>query len=432
LDFSFDWNDVIPLKNNNFVIVSHGYEEVGENTEGSIRLINSDTGAQIGPALPGPPNPEDGVLLSVDILDNGNFLMVYYLDDVNAYLAQLVNGFTGIPIGPRHYSGRWMSPVALSNSNFVVRTQSDGDDISINLISGITGTQIGAVVVEGIEIADLIETTALNNGNFAIHSPQIGGGNKVQLVSGFTGNQIGATLLLPGINGGHAIDTNITVLENGNFVITSFDKDSGFVQLINGTTGVQIGTTLTGEASNTLYYGLDVIPLANNNFVVMSNSTVELINGFTGTQIGTALASNVGAAVVPGGVTPLANSNFVIVSTFDASVRLINGATNVQIGATLAGYTENDRSRVRAFTNSNFVIISEKDDVGGIVDAGSVRLVNGNTGMQMYLKVGSVPEELLFANMVYLATGDFYILGLPFVDNNGLENSGEVLLIPSP
>jgi len=171
------------------------------------------------------------------------------------------------------------------------------------------------------------------------------------------------------------------------------------VRLINGATNVQIGTTLIGDTENDQLGSNGVRVLENNNFVIVSSKDDE------------------------GGIVDA------------GSVRLIDGETGIQIGTTLAGDTENNQlgsSRVRALTNNNFVIISSMDDEGGIVDAGSVRLVNGNTGLQMDITVGNAAGEVSFASMVYLATGDFYILSLPSANNNGLENSGKVLLITNP
>ena len=68
------------------------------------------------------------------------------------------------------------------------------------------------------------------------------------------------------------------------------------------------------------------------------------------------------------------------------SVMLIDGATGSQVGTTISGDDANDLlsfSSVTSLGNGNFVIASHNDDVGGVVNAGSVMLINGTTGAQI-------------------------------------------------
>jgi len=84
----------------------------------------------------------------------------------------------------------------------------------------------------------------------------------------------------------------------------------------------------------------------------------------------------------------LANGNIVVTDPFDSSlaagaVHLYNPFTQTLISS-IFGDTANDslgRNGITALANNNFVIASIYDDEGGIVDAGSVRLVNGATGV---------------------------------------------------
>ena len=184
--------------------------------------------------------------------------------------------------------------------------------------------------------------------------------------------------------------SSVTALGNNNFVIASmYDDDgasvtdAGSVMLINGATGVQIGTTLAGNAAYDQLGQSSVTALGNNNFVIASRfdddgtvspsvvnaGSVMLINGATGVQIGTTLVGNrENDCLGMSSVTALGNNNFVIASSSDddgtttvdaGSVMLINGATGVQIGTTLAGDTAYDilgSSSVTALGNNNFVI----------------------------------------------------------------------------
>jgi hypothetical protein len=140
-----------------------------------------------------------------------------------------------------------------------------------------------------------------------------------------------------------------------------------------------------------------------------------------------------------GGITALPNGNFVIVSPNDdeggivdaGSVRLVDGATGVQIGAAIVGDTAGDQfgARVAGLTNSNFVIVLPKDDVGGVVDAGSVRLVDGTTGAQIGAAVtGDVTNDLDNAGVGARPNGNF-VIATPSVDVGGIVDAGSVRLV---
>jgi len=63
--------------------------------------------------------------------------------------------------------------------------------------------------------------------------------------------------------------------------------------------------------------------------------------------------------------------------------------------------------------------------VGGVVDAGSVMLINGATGAQIGSTIaGTAAGDVIAAEVAGSATGDFYVLGLGRADKNGLVDSG--------
>ncbi|VAW84554.1 hypothetical protein MNBD_GAMMA16-507, partial [hydrothermal vent metagenome] len=57
------------------------------------------------------------------------------------------------------------------------------------------------------------------------------------------------------------------------------------------------------------------------------------------------------------------------------------------------------------------------------------RLVNGVSGMPMNVLTGRVADDIVEARVLNSPTGDFYILALPYADNNDLEDSGQVQMI---
>ena len=368
-------------------------------------------------------------------LANGNIVVASPFDDTvasNAGAVHLYNPFTKTVIASFY-----------------------GDDADDNiglLYQGMSGSKFGII--------------ALANNNFVIASANddvnsVSNAGSVMLVNGATGAQIGTTLA-----GNTANDklgmSSVTALGNNNFVIASmYDDDgasvtdAGSVMLINGATGVQIGTTLAGNAAYDQLGQSSVTALGNNNFVIASRfdddgtvspsvvnaGSVMLINGATGVQIGTTLVGNrENDCLGMSSVTALGNNNFVIASSSDddgtttvdaGSVMLINGATGVQIGTTLVGDTAYDilgSSSVTALGNNNFVIASAYDDDGG-GDAGSVMLINGATGALIRTHVGDTVLDNLGGTSVTALGNNNFVIASANDDVNSVSNAGSVMLV---
>ena len=262
-------------------------------------------------------------------------------------------------------------------------------------------------------------------------------------------------LVDPTARAGDQFGRSVAILANGNIVVTDpFDftvaTNSGAVHLYNPRTRALIGS-IFGDAANDLLGSGGITALANGNFVIVSPNddvggvadagSVKLFDGTTGAPIGSTIADDGADRLGSGGVTALANGNFVIVSPNDdvggvvnaGSVQLINGTTGAPIGSTIAGDAVNDLlggGGVIALASNNFVIVSHTDDVGGVADAGSVQLINGTTGAPIGSTIaGSFAGDISLATVTGSATGDFYVLGLSRADNNGLVDSGLVRLI---
>jgi len=481
---------VIALANNNFVIASPGDDVFNGVTNvvdaGSVKLFNGTTGAPIGSTIAGDQDYDSLGNGSVTALANNNFVIASPNDDmagvVDAGSVKLFNGSTGAPIGstiagnnPNDLLGSGV--MALANNNFVI--VSYGDDVagvadagSVKLFNGTTGAPIGSTIA-GDHDGDSLGSggvAALANNNFVIASPSddiyngtinVVDAGSVKLFNGSTGAPIGST-----IAGDHDSDKlgggGVIALANNNFVIVSPSDDvagvadAGSVKLFNGTTGAPIGSAIAGDhITDSLGLG-GVAALANNNFVIASpyddvligmtrlanTGSVMLVSGNTGAPIGsTIVGDDANDRLGFEGITTLANSNFVIASPHDivtgmvdaGSVMLVNGSTGDPIGGTIAGDDPNDllgRGSITALANNNFVIASFRDIETGVVDAGSVMLVNGSTGALVGSAiVGTYSGDVFAANIVGSATGDFFVLALPYADNNGVVDSGLVRLI---
>lgn len=467
------------LANNNYVIATQFDDEGGVVDAGSVRLVDGSTGLQIGATLAGDVAGDKLGSSSITPLANNNYVIASQSDNeggvVRAGSVRLVDGSTGLQIGTtlagdveRDNLGS-RAVIALSNNNYVIASPSDNDAGIVNagsvrLMNGSTGVQIGTTLA-GDVTNDYLGSdgiTVLSNNNFVIASGSDNEGGltfagSVRLVNGSTGLQIGATLA--GDVAGDSLGvTGITALGNNNYVIASQSDDengivdAGSVRLVNGTTGIQIGVTLTGSVEGDSLGINGITALGNNNFVIASPyidvggiinaGTVALVNGSTGVPIGFRQTGNVENDQLgsgSGGITALSNNNYVISAAFkdeggvvDAgSTRLMDGTTGIQIGTTLVGDVANDRlgSLVVALNNSNYVIGSDFDDEGGIVNAGSVRLVNGTTGVQIGATlVGDVEGDRLGRGITAIGNNNYVVLS-PDDDENGIVNAGSVRLV---
>ncbi len=350
--------------------------------------------------------------------------------------------------------------VILANGNIAVSDPYDSsiaaNNGAVHLYDSVTKTRIASIY--GDEAGDQIgfgSITALANGNFVIASPvdTVGGlaaAGSVRLVDGATGVEVPGSLVA-GNNPGDGIGLGgITALANSSYVIASwFDTVAsqplaGSVQLIDGTTGIQIGSTITGDNLFDSVGSGGVTALTNGNFVITSpsddvglidNGSVRLVNGSGADVAGGLIAGdNSGDALGPGGVIALTNGNYVIGSPSDnagnGSVRLVDGATGAEIpGGLIVGDNAGDSlGFVTALANGNYVISAPADDVGA-VDTGSVRLVNGVTGVEIpggLITGDTVNDQLGFGDTIALANNNFVVASI--FDDEGFTDNGSVRL----
>ncbi|MFO1006479.1 MAG: cadherin domain-containing protein, partial [Planctomycetaceae bacterium] len=152
-------------------------------------------------------------------------------------------------------------------------------------------------------------------------------------------------------------------------------------------------------------FGTHVVPLSTGNVVITSPyddaggtnaGAVYLFNGSTGALISTLRGSHANDNVGVGGITTLANGNFVIKSYFWNSGTSANaGAVTWGSGSTgvsgvvsstnsLVGSTDFDyagRGGVVALTNGNYVVISDQWNNGSFDMSGAVTWGNGTSGV---------------------------------------------------
>jgi len=486
-EFSFENSFVMSLPNSNFVIVSPDAREKGVIASGAVRLIDGQTGIQIGDVLVGDLVNDRLGSGGVTVLTKNNFVIASPSSSVNGLedngSVMLIDGATGMQIGSTIAGDNFSDNlgnggvVALTNGNFVVVSYSDfvagiTNAGSIKLFDGNTGVQIGNTIAGDndddrlgepifFQAKLVLSVKDLGNGNFVIASPNdtVAGINKagsVMLVDGNTGLQIGSVF-----SGDDEEDQlgvlGATVLVNGNFVVASFQDDhngivdAGTVRLIDGITGTLIAGVISGGTGGDMLGSHLPLSLANGNFAVASPlyddganvnaGSVMLISGTTGLQIGSTVRGNHEEDQLGINLEKLKNNNFVVVSrvdgnetTYSGSVRLVDGETGVQLGNTIIGEPNDKLGNLRVGTfngiaslpNGNFVVPSPRVDdfLGGVF------LVDGLTGSQIGETIkGDIAFDQLGSDGVFALSNNNYVIVSGDDNVGGKEEAGSIRLV---
>lgn len=283
---------IVKLDNGNFVVSSTSENVDGKVFAGSVRLMNSATGSVIGTKISGTYTFSQFGQKIIP-LKNNNYVISTPIESNNGLSAAgsivLVDGLTGTQIGNKIFGDNVSDYIgntgilALDNGNFVVTSASDNvagieDAGSIMLINGTTGAQIGASIYGDDDYDNYgLRSAALPN-NFVIISNPNNDDQGVQ--------NAGSVILLNGNNGdiveekttgnftSDQFGEGLTVLSNGNYVITSryytngSNIAAGIAMLFDGTTHQQIGDSLIGGHYD--QFGTNILALQNGNYLMSS------------------------------------------------------------------------------------------------------------------------------------------------------------------
>ena len=326
--------------------------------------------------------------------------------------------------------------------------------------------------------------TVLTNGNYVVSSPHWN--SNTGAASWGDGATAGSRLTGPisdlnslvGSSPSDAIGTNVTVLTNGNYVVSSgkWDKvnadntiiiDAGAVTWCNGLGGT-IGTVSTfnslfGSNKNDFTGSNEansnnVTALTNGSYVVCSgywdngkavNAGAVTWGDGNGGTVGAVSADNslVGSKTGNqvgygnGAVTVLSNGNYVVTSgLWDNGTATNAGAVTWGSGSggtvgfvsalnSLVGSTKNDylgsddgaSNNVTALRNGNYVVSSKYWDNGTVVDVGAVCWGNGFGGTIGTINasnslLGSLPNDRMGSVVTALSNGH-YVVGSPNWNN---------------
>ncbi|MEO6064159.1 MAG: hypothetical protein ABIP49_00065, partial [Lysobacterales bacterium] len=210
---------------------------------------------------------------------------------------------------------------------------------------------------------------------------------------------------------------------------------------------------IAGPAGSSVF-GTSVTVLPNGNIVVTdpfasvptTNAGAVHLYSPTGVLISSLTGSGIDNRVGSGGIVVLSNGHFVVRSPrFDlpgfsnvGAVTWVNGSTGlngvVAIGNSLLGGSANDLvgdGSVTALNNGHFVVASPNWDNGGQTDAGAVTWVNGSSGLAAAVSASnslvgtSSQDRIAFGSAGVTALGNGnYVVASPFWDGAGVADAG--------
>jgi hypothetical protein len=380
--------------------------------------------------------------------------------------------------------------VPLPNGNYVVRSLSWDNGMAADAgavtwsdgTRGITGTVSAANSLVGSQANDNVGywgVTVLPNSNYVVCSANwdngtVGDAGAATWGDGTRGvtGEVSATNSLVGSQHSDWVGWTVTVLANGNYVVSSpyWDHgtaaEAGAATWGNGMTGtagvISAANSLVGSQANDRVSDSGVVLLPNGHYVVRSpnwdNGTVteagaatwgDGTRGITGEVSATnsLVGSQANDWVGFGGVTVLMNGHYVVSSpywdlgtvadagaaTWGNGMRGIAGI--ISAANSLVGSQANDRvgggyGGVAALMNGHYIVYSPNWHNGAAGDAGAVTWGDGTRGITGKVSatnslVGSQANDLVGVGVVTLANGH-YLVPSPYWDNGTATNAGAV------
>jgi hypothetical protein len=491
-DYVGGYSGVTALTNGNYVVVSSSWRNGALPEAGAVTWGNGTMGItgtiSAANSLVGSNNWDRVGNGGVAVLVNGNYVVRSPDWDngaaTDAGATTWGSGTTGITgavsvanslVGSGSYDQiGYDDVIALPNGNYVVRSP---EAVTWgNGTVGITGTVSTTNSLMGNSVGEESRVTVLPSGSYLVRSPYwdnssasdagaVTWGSGTMGITGIvsvTNSLVGSTT--SDFVGSH----DVTVLSNGNYLVSSPDWDdgaaanAGAVTWGNGTMGIT-GTisaynSLVGTTDDKVGFG-DATALPNGNYVVESPywhngaaayaGAVTWGSGTTGIT-GTVTVTNslVGSTTEDGvgGVTALSNGNYVMSSplwdngteanagavTWGSGTMGITGTiaiTNSLVGSTFADRVGSDDVTVLA--NGNYVVSSSSWNNGAVSYAGAVTWGSGTTGITGVVSaanslVGNTIDDRVGNGGVTALTNGNYVVSSYYWDNGATADAGAV------
>ena len=492
---------VVVLSTGN-VVVTSPYDDALAEDAGAVYLFDGSDGTLISELIGSTANDCVGCG-GVTVLANGNYVVDSHewdngtVTDAGAVTwGDGTTGITGIVAEGNSLVGSHAGDLvgnggvtALTNGNYVVGsyvwdngTVTDAGAVTWgDGTTGITGIVAEGNSLVGSQTQDYVGNdgiVALPNGNYVISSPYWN--NQSAADAGavtWADGETGITGIVSAINslvGSHANDQvgfgGITTLTNGNYVVNSYRwtngtaTKAGAVTWADGKTGitgiVSVDNSLIGPPYQQVGIG-GVTALANGNYVVNSygwdngsavaTGAVTWGDGTTGitglvSASNSLVGSQTGDNVGRGGVTALANGNYVVISYHwnngstprAGAVTWGDGTTGtvgvVSTANSLVGSQTNDLAGyggVTALANGNYVVKSHFWNNGSAVYAGAATWGNGTTGISGIISAANslvglqTRDRVGYDGIIALANGN-YVVNSSYWNNGSTSGAGAV------
>jgi hypothetical protein len=429
---------VTPLPNGNYVVRSANWDNGLIADAGAVTFCDGTIGCtgQVS-ALNSLVGSSDTDLVgnAIKVLVNGNFVInstFWHNGGAGAAgAATFCSATSGCPVGAISSSTSLVGVqiadqvgdkiLPLASGNYIVASQywSNGSSANAGAVTwcdgsvGCTGAVNPSNSLVGSSTDDFVGFSLVldPNGSYIVSSPFWDDGTTTDAgavtwchsdpsLSGCQGPVSASNSLVGGSSGDRVGYLGVFALNGGKYVVTSVDWDDGAVNDVGAVTLCNSSISCIGPVTqyNSLVgsaagdqIGSNIYPLANGNYVVSSG---------TWTNMGTAFA---------GAVTFCSGNNSCAGVTVDA--------TNSLVGSTLADYV----GGVYPLKNGNYVVVSTTWDNAGIVDAGAVTWCSGATGCtgsitSLNSLVGSTANDGIGNPVLALSNGN-YVVGSAGWDN---------------
>ncbi|QDT81716.1 hypothetical protein Mal35_52000 [Gimesia maris] len=449
------FDGVTVLSNGNYVLSSSYWDNGSLVNAGAVTFGDGNTGVSgivsAANSLVGTKNLDQVGRGGVTALSNGNYVVnSSYWDNgtiINAGAMTFGNGITGVSgevsaanslVGTTGFESVFdhhdITVTALSNGNYVVShpawdngmVKGVGAVTFGNGTTGITGVVTEENSLIGTTAYDAIGAwgiEALPNGNYVLVSAGWDNGSIANVGAVTLGNgTVGTTGIVSAENsliGSHTDDFvgrgGMTVLTNGNFVVTTpwWDNgthtDAGAVTFVDGTTGA----TGIVSAENSLVGAIrDLGVGGNNNITALTNGNYVVSTPWWGEGPGSYY--KVGAVTFGNGTT---------------GVTGVVSAENSLIGS--GGLDEVGSGGIFTLSNGNYLVLSQSWDNESAIDAGAVTFGDGTTGITGVVSaenslVGtSTDDNVGSEGVVELSNGNYVVRSL-YWSNDGTINAGAV------
>jgi hypothetical protein len=402
---------IFPLSNGNIITKATSAVIAGVKGAGRVRIVNPTTGVVLREIVGSGKKDRIGKS-KITETSNGTIIIAEEKADVagvkDSGIIYLINSSTGSILkqisGDSTYDNFGNYVKELDNGNILVSLKYDDfagltNVGSLRILNPTTGAEICSIYGDNAYDYFSRNITLLKNGNIVASSPYDDN-------TGLTNNG-SITVINPNncnvisqYNGDDSLDQfsdqGITELENGNIAITSLiDRIGGAlrgtIKVINPSTGSLV-FQFVATTSNDLSLA-KIIELNNQNLVLS---------------------------------TPYEDSGGIVNS---GSVRIFSPTGNVL--HQVVGDNASDmigRSNFLKTFNDNIVIGSEYDDVNGVSNAGSIKIINTNTGVIEFKISGNSPSDFV-GRKIEIVNGEQLITKTPTEDISGLGSAGSIRII---